>query len=148
MRSGHWAILALGSATLAGCGGSQTVLGSNSNVDIFVENTPARALELIVAPQQGRETNTQACTAHSDGFGCQRIIDDLFITYRFRTVAEASENPYYVYLKNTGDQTVRTVLELQIDGNPKFDVLITAPPKTTIFVAKVFRNNALNQFGG
>lgn len=129
-------------ALLAGCGGS--FFTSNTNVALYVNNSPSQNIELIVAPTQGRETDNNACTAVSNGFGCTREISDIVITYRFSTTSQSSTDPFYVYLKNKGDTTLNTAIDVRMDDKQKFVQSVSLPPKTTVFVAKIFRTSAQN----
>lgn len=146
MRWSLFALLLIAVLT-AGCGG-QKIFGSNSNVTIYVSQVPQNDIELIVAPLQGRVSDTDACNADSDGFGCTRDINDVFITYRFQTSSDSSSDPFYVYVNNFGDEPRNTTIDIRVDNDTEVAESLLIPPKTSIFVAKIYRNNAQSQIGG
>lgn len=137
-----WIVLPLfATLLLTGCGGG-TLFGSNSNIAVIASNPSQKGVELVVAPTQGRESDTAACTAASDGFGCAREINDLFITYRFQTNSLASQEPFFVYLRNTSESPRNVTLDIRVDNKQKVTESLLLLPKSTTLAAKIYRNNA------
>ncbi len=129
---------------LAGCGGggSSPQFGTNSEVSVQLFSTRIDDLQLIVSPKQQSPDSASACRETNDGFGCQQDLYNDATVYYFRTNSDASSRPFHVYVRNTSSRTIRFVLDIYMDEELKFSLGYDSYDRETIWMARIFRNNA------
>jgi hypothetical protein len=129
---------------IAGCSGGEQVLGSNSRTEVTIESNNIDDLRLIISPLEGAANDSGACTETSAGtLNCTLETPDNFTTLlRFDTNSDASNRPYHVYVRNAGNATRQFSLDIRMDGTIKLSRNLTVDANQTLFVARIFRNNA------
>ncbi|MCW5943082.1 MAG: hypothetical protein KIS66_12680 [Fimbriimonadaceae bacterium] len=145
------AILAFAAAVviaLGGCGGTAAqILGVNSDVFLAVESRDIDDLVLIVSPKQGSAGSSATC--RTDAIGSNPVWCNAYLTadtneIEFTTNSDASQRPYYAYVRNLSAATVRCTVAIAMEKSGDvttdrwtFDVL----PNETLHVYDIYRNN-------
>lgn len=137
-------LMLLLSFLIAGCSGGEQVLGANSRTEVVLESTGIDDLRLIISPEEGSANDADACTETDAGsLNCRLETPDPFTTIlEFDTNSDASSRPYHVYIFNAGNTARQFSLDIVMDGGSKLTRTLTIDPGDTLFVARIFRNNA------
>lgn len=126
--------------SLTGCGGQ---LGHNSPVQVRLEtstNTVNLAnIHVIISPNNG---SAVAVTAVSD------IQSQIWATFSsgasfkeldFTTTSQ--QVPYFLYIQNSSGVQEEVRLRILMDGNQKFNQVVTVAANSTVQEETIFRNN-------
>lgn len=135
-------------SVLAGCGGNVAqVFGVNSDVLLAVESRDIDDLVLIVAPKQGSAGSSATCRTDAVATNptwCNAYLRADSNEIEFTTTSDASERPYFVYVRNTSAANVRCTVYIAMKKSGDvttdrwtFDVL----PGESLHVYRVYRNN-------
>jgi hypothetical protein len=126
-----------------GCGGQ---LGHNSPTQVRLESTAATVnlanLHVIVSPNNGSAVNVNAVSdiqaqtwaTISTGAGFKEI--------DFTTTSQ--QVPYFVYVQNTSGVQEEVRLRILMDGDEKYNQVVTVAANTTVQQQVIFRNNVQN----
>lgn len=131
-----------------GCGGNiAQVLGANSDVFLAVESRDIEDLVLIVAPKEGSAASSATC--RTDAIATNPTWCDAYLRadaneIEFTTTSDASERPYYVYVRNTSAATLRCTVYVEMvksgdRTSDRWTVDVLAGENLRVY--RIFRNN-------
>ena len=144
MHHGAKALIALtGAVLLSSCGGQ---LGHDSPVMVRMDNTQNTlgfgSDHVIVSPNNGSSGSINAVSDIQPQSWAQTSTNLSEKEIDFTTSSQ--QVPYFLYVQNTGANADEVRLRIYMDGNLKYDHVLTIPASTTTQENTIFRNNVQN----
>jgi hypothetical protein len=128
------------SLMMAGCSGQ---LGHDSPVQVRLESSTNTVdltnVHVIISPNNGSATSVSAASDTQS-----QIWATLFTGVGFRELdftTTSQQVPYFVYVKNSSGVQEDARLRIVMDGNTKFNQVVTVAANSTVQETTVFRNN-------
>jgi hypothetical protein len=125
---------------LAGCGGQ---LGHNSPTQVRMEPSTNTVdfsnLHIIVSPNNGSAVSVNAASDLQTQSWVATIVTATLKELDFTTTSQ--QVPYFVYIQNTSGVQEEARLRIFMDGNNKFDQVLTIPANSTVQEENIYRNN-------
>lgn len=139
-RTLHVAGLAVLALAVVGCGGQ---LGRNSPTQVRMETSANTAdfsnLHVIISPNNGSSTSTEAASDTQLQSWATNNVTTSLKEIDFTTTSQ--QVPYFVYVQNTSGVQEEVRLRIFMDGNDKYDQVLTVPANSTVQEETIFRNN-------
>ncbi|HVT12639.1 MAG TPA: hypothetical protein VHE55_10250 [Fimbriimonadaceae bacterium] len=142
-KSAYAAGLAVLAFLSIGCGGQ---LGHNSPVQVRMETSTNTVdfsnLHVIVSPNNGSSTSSNAASDSQAQSWAMNTVTGTLKEIDFSTTSQ--QVPYFLYVQNTSAVQEEVRLRIYMDGNSKYDHVLTIPASSTVQENTIFRNNVQN----
>ena len=129
--------------SLVACGGQ---LGHNSPTQVRLESTARTAnmasIHVIISPNNGSATNVGAVSDIQPQPWATILTGAGFKEIDFTTTSQ--QVPYFLYLQNTSLVEEEIRLRILMDGNVKYDQVVTLAADSIVQQQVIFRNNVQN----
>jgi hypothetical protein len=133
-------LTAIVAVLVTGCGGQ---LGHDSPTQVRLEtstNTVNLAnVHVIVSPNNGSSTNVSAASDIQSQAWVTLLTGLGFKELDFTTASQ--QVPYFVYVQNASGVQEEVRLRILMDGNVKFNQVVTVAANSTVQETTIFRNN-------
>ncbi|HWA82120.1 MAG TPA: hypothetical protein VG820_01700 [Fimbriimonadaceae bacterium] len=142
-KAAYLAGLAILAVSLTGCGGQ---LGHNSPVQVRMETSTNTIdfsnLHVIISPNNGASTSSNAASDVQTQTWANNTVTGTLKEIDFTTTSQ--QVPYFLYVQNTSPVQEEVRLRVFMDGNNKYDHVLTIPASSTVQENTIFRNNVQN----
>jgi hypothetical protein len=129
--------------SLVACGGQ---LGHNSPTQVRLESTVRTGdlsmIHVIISPNNGSAVNINAVSDIQPQPWATILTGAGFKEIDFTTTSQ--QVPYFLYLQNTSLVEEEVRLRILMDGNQKYDQIVTIAADTTVQQQTIFRNHVQN----
>ncbi len=125
---------------IGGCGGQ---LGRNSPTQVRLESVPATGdlstLHVIISPNNGSAVSVAAVSDVQSQTWANLSTGAGFKELDFTTTSQ--QVPYFVYVQNASGAQQSVRLRILMDGDEKFNQVVTVGANATVQQTTIFRNN-------